>query len=107
MQKILIISCLLFGLVIASPVMAAPFLVSDPNPGAETAVIIINDQEVGEFDCLADGSIHVDLAQFNLPDGEHTYKAYAKNVWGQSSVSDPFVNVKIVPASFTGLSLSN
>ena len=106
-MKKLIVLAIFVILMITGSVMANPFLVSDPNPGATSAVILIDGSEVGEFDCLVDGSIHVDLAQFNLPDGEHVYTAYAKNVWGQSSISDPFINVKIAPVSFTGLSLSN
>ena len=73
------------------PVLAfgAPFLVCDPNPGAEKIILEINSIDMPEFPAEADGSLKYDLA--GLAEGDFTIRAKAEfGVWGWSEYSVPF-----------------
>ena len=68
---------------------ANPFLVCDPNPGAETIILEINGLEMPEFPAEADGSLKYDLA--GLAEGNFSVRAKAEfGVWGWSEYSVPF-----------------
>lgn len=67
---------------------SAPFLVCDPNPGAEKYVLEVDGVEQAEAACLADGSFKHDMSFW--AGGNHTLRAKAGNVWGWSIYSDPF-----------------
>ena len=112
MKKLFIIAML--TLLFAGQAFANPFLVCDPQAGVEEYQLLIDgvvidsdpsDSDIDTFPAQLDGSALIELSQFNLPDGEHTYILVAMNAWGQAT-SDPFVNFKIVPVSSTGMGLS-
>ena len=92
-------------LLFAGQVFANPFLVCDPQTGVEEYQLIVDGNDMGIYPAETDGSAAIELSQFNLPDGEHTYILVAMNAWGQAT-SDPFVNIKIVPVLPTGMALS-
>lgn len=73
------------------PVLAfgGPFLVCDPNPGAQKIILEINGLEMPEFPAEIDGSLKYDLA--GLAEGAFTVRAKAGfGVWGWSEYSVPF-----------------
>lgn len=59
-----------------SMAFAAPFLVCDPVPGAETIEVMID----GNAQIVTGDTIHIDLAY--LATGSHTVKAKACSIWG-------------------------
>jgi hypothetical protein len=97
MKKLLIIALVL----LATPVFAAPFLVSDPNPA---------DEQVTNFKLSFDGGAYVDSApvggaiRYDLAGisvGTHSVVAKACNVWDCSVDSAPFPFVKRIPGAPT------
>ncbi|MCK5607972.1 hypothetical protein KAR91_39190 [Candidatus Pacearchaeota archaeon] len=82
-------------------ILLTPFLVCDPNPGAEKVILEINGTEIPEFATEADGSFRYDLA--GMPDGDMVIRAKAGNVWGWSGWSVPFQDTKAAPGAFGGL----
>ena len=90
------------------PVLAfgAPFLVCDPNPGAETIILEINGVEMPEFAAEIDGSLKYDLA--GLAEGNFTVRARAEfGVWGWSEYSLPFDFTKPSIQAPVGLRVSS
>lgn len=102
MKKILcaIATALFFVLILALPVLAAPWLVSDPTPPGD---------EVTKFRLSFDGGPYVDSAPdaskavrydlAGISEGSHTVVAQACNVWGCSADSAPFVFTKKIPGA--------
>ena len=84
MKKLLLIAAICL---FASTAWAAPFLVCDPNPGAEMIILEINGVEMPEFAAEPDGSLRYDLA--GLVAGDFTVRAKAGNMWGWSIYSLP------------------
>jgi len=89
-----LIATLLF-LILAVPVFAEPFLVCDPpNP----------DEQVSNYGIYKDGVLLVTVPKdstgkhgfiYDLKDvtpGKYVWTATAKNVWGESEQSHPFVS---------------
>jgi len=73
------------------PVLAfsAPFLICNPNPGAEKIILEINGLEMPQFAAETDGSLKYDLA--GIAEGAFTVRAKAEfGVWGWSEYSAPF-----------------
>lgn len=104
MKKLLFI--LVFVLVFSvSTVLAAPFLVCDPNPEATKIILEINAVEIPEFPTETDGSLRYDLA--GLAEGDFTIRAKAGNIWGWSDWSVPFDDTKATPSPFSGLRVSS
>ena len=90
---------------------AGPFLVCDPYPAASavTSFTIFWDGattgiSVPVFTDATGTFIHVDLA--SVTNGSHTVKARARNSWGESTDSLPFVFVKQVPTSPLNIRIS-
>ena len=100
MKKLLLILILWPSLVFASP-----FLICDPNPGAEKIILEINGVEVPEFAAEADGSLRYDLV--GLADGDFVIRAKAGNVWGWSEWSVPLSDTKVLPVAPGGLRVSS
>ena len=94
MKKLFILVLVLF----ATPLYAAPFLVSDPNPASE---------EVTVFKLSFDGGAAIDSVPVSnavrhdlagITSGSHTVTAQACNLWGCSVVSAPFAFTKTIPS---------
>lgn len=97
---------LLLLLLLPSLVFASPFLVCDPNPGAEKIILEINGVEVPEFAAETDGSLRYDLEV--LAEGAFTIRAKAGfGVWGWSEWSLPFSDTKVIPKAHGGLRVSS
>lgn len=90
----------------AGPVIATPFLICDPQAGVTEYQLTIDGTDKGMFPAETDGSAKIELSQFNLPDGEHTFILVASSAWGASGPSDPCVNIKVIPIKPTSLDLS-
>lgn len=84
-------------------VVAAPFLVSDPNPASE---------EITVFKLSFDGGAAIDSVPVSnavrhdlagITSGSHTVTAQACNLWGCSAASSPFVFNKIIPSAVGGM----
>lgn len=99
MKKLLVIALILF----ATPLYAAPFLVSDPNPASE---------EVTVFKLSFDGGAAIDTAPVSnavrydlagITSGSHTVTGQACNLWGCSEVSAPFAFTKTLPSAVGGM----
>lgn len=89
-----------------SLVFASPFLVCDPNPGAEKIILEINGVEIPEFPAEADGSLRYDLEV--LVEGDFTIRAKAGfGVWGWSEWSAPLSDTKVIPQAHGGLRVSS
>lgn len=104
MKKFLltILMTLIFG---ATAAGASPFLICDPQKGAETynvtqdGVILVTDHPAE-----ADGSLRFDLE--GLAPGAYTFRAAAcTEPWGCSEESDPYLSPEPVNSP-TGLSLT-
>ncbi len=67
---------------------ADPWLVSDPNSGADKYILEVDGTEIAEAICESDGSLRHDMAAY--AGGDHTVRAKAGNIWGWSIYSDPF-----------------
>jgi hypothetical protein len=100
--RVLLVVC--FLMFVAMQLQAAPFLVCDPYPAssAVTSFTIFWDGattgiSVPVFTDATGTYIHLDLA--SVTNGSHTVKARAKNSWGESADSSPFVFVKQAPAT--------
>ena len=100
MKKLILILAVVF---LATPLYAAPFLVSDPNPASE---------EVTVFKLSFDGGAAIDSVPVSnavrhdlagITSGSHTVTAQACNLWGCSVVSSPFVFNKIIPSAVGGM----
>lgn len=104
MKKVLFGLIALFLILMCGMVQAAPFLVCDPNPGADFYVLEVDGVEQAEADCLADGSFKHDMAAW--AGGNHTVRAKAGNVWGWSAYSDPFDFNADAPGSPSGFGFS-
>ena len=69
------------------------------------------EQAVDMYQVEMDGRIVADVPPgtfhilITLPDGNHTARVRAHNVWGWSEFSDPFLFVKGVPAIAAGIRL--
>ena len=101
MKKLLLILILWPSLVFASP-----FLICDPNPGAEKIILEINGVEIPEFPAETDGSLRYDLV--SLAEGPFTIRAKAGfGVWGWSEWSVPFSDTKVIPEAHGGLRVSS
>jgi len=92
-------------LLLPSLVFASPFLICDPNPGAEKVILEINGVEIPEFPAEVDGSLRYDLV--GLAEGAFTIRAKAGNVWGWTEWSDPLSDTKATPNAFGGLRVSS
>jgi hypothetical protein len=108
--KILLV--FLFGL-IAATVQAAPFLVSDPyptdKPQPDTFLVFIGTATTPVISAAvkaADGSVSLKYDLTAIGVGPKTIKVRAKNVWGESVDSDPFVFSAGNPAAPGKLGLS-
>lgn len=87
-------------------ILLTPFLICDPNPGAEKIILEINGVEIPEFAAESDGSIHYDLA--GLAEGDFVIRAKAGNMWDLwSEWSDPLSDTKAAPNAFGGLRVSS
>ena len=86
-------------------ILLTPFLICDPNPGAEKIILEINGVEVPEFAAETDGSIRYDLV--GLVEGDFVIRAKAGNLWGWSAWSDPLSDTKVVPNASSGLRVSS
>lgn len=83
-------------------ILLTPFLVCDPNPGADKVILEINGVEIPEFATEADGSLRYDLT--GLAEGDFTIRAKAGNKWGLwSAWSVPLSDTKATPNTFGGL----
>ena len=92
-------------LLLPSLAFGSPFLVCDPNPGAEKIILEINGVEIPEFAAEADGSLRYDLE--GLADGDFIIKAKAGDEWGWSDWSLPFSDTKALPVAPGGLRVSS
>lgn len=90
---------ILFSIVFATSVLAAPFLVCTVDPDAETYVIRVGGTNTVE----TPAPLHFDLGQ--LSNGQHNLEVAAKNVWGQSTFV-PFGFNKAVPGTPSDIGLS-
>lgn len=81
----------LFCLVIPTIVLAAPFLVCDPQAGVDYYHIYQDGVQIGA-DILAqpDGSLHYDLSA--IAPGAYDWTAEACNVWGCEITPNPYVS---------------
>jgi len=97
----------LLALALLFPALAFgnPFLVCDPQAGAEQYVLEINGTDGAIFTAQPDGSMKYDLA--GLADGTYTVRAKAGNIWGWSEYSLPFEFTKAVPGAPSGLRVSS
>ncbi|KKM14981.1 hypothetical protein LCGC14_1700680 [marine sediment metagenome] len=89
----------------ASSVLARPFLISDPQTGAEEYVVTIDGVEsVSPAQDHGNGTVRLyhDLA--GISDGLHNVEVKAQNVWGDS-LPTPFVFTKTLPGGPTGIGL--
>lgn len=87
---------------LAGPVMAAPFLVCDPQPGVTDYSITGDAALAGMVLAHSDGSLRKDLNA--VPAGSHTINVVACNAWG-CSTAVPFSFGKQIPNPPTGLRL--
>ena len=99
-----IISICLMALLLPVLAFGAPFLICDPNPGAEKIILEINSVEMPEFAAETDGSLRYDLA--GIAEGDFTIRAKAGNIWGWSEYSVPFNFTKSLPQAPMGLRVS-
>ena len=84
-------AAMLWLLLKTSGVLAAPFLVCDPQAGVETDNVYQDGIEIGtDIAAQPDGSLRYDLQA--ITPGVYNFTANACNVWGCSEVSDPFVS---------------
>ena len=96
MHKVTLTSLFLIFL-LASSVSASPFLICDPQAGVETYEVYRDGVLVAaDIPAQPDGSIRYDLAA-ETP-GQYAYTAKACNMWGCSSLSDPFQSPAVVSA---------
>ena len=103
MKKLLLIATICL---FASTAWAAPFLVCDPNPGAQAIILEINGVEMPEFAAEPDGSLRYDLA--GLVVGDFTVRAKADfGVWGWSEYSVPLDSTKPSLQAPMGLRVSS
>ena len=86
-------------------ILLTPFLVCDPNPGADKVILEINGVETLEFAAEVDGSLRYDLV--GLADGDFVIRAKAGNIWGWSEWSVPLSDTKAAPNAFGGLRVSS
>lgn len=85
--------------------LSAPFLICDPQASAEWYVLEMDGIELpGVYDAEPDGSLKYDLAGIVV--GQHSVRALAGNMWGQSVYSDPFDFSKELPVVPGNLRLS-
>jgi len=94
MKKILFTTFFVLVLTL-STAFAAPFVVSDPQPGATKIILLINGLETPQFPAQPDGSILYDLV--DLAEGDFIIKAMAGNLWGWSGWSLPLEDTKVLP----------
>jgi len=91
-------------------VSASPFLVYDPQPGEPSVPGYVSKYEVDLDGAtlpstpqdLGDGTVRVYFDLAGIPDGSHSVKVRAGNVWGWSEWTSPFLFTKELPASPTG-----
>jgi len=103
MKKILAILAMV--LMFAGTAYADPWLVSDPNSGAEKYILEMDGGELPEAVCELDGSIRHDMASY-AGTGNHVVRAKAGNIWGWSAYSDPFNFNADIPGAPSGFGFS-
>jgi len=92
---------------------ASPFLVCDPYPSTavQPTEFVVTISGVSApvttpaVDVTGGKGMKLDLGPLNLT-GARTVTAKAKNAWGESAASLPFVFTAGAPATLTGLGLS-
>lgn len=92
-MKTCFLAALLAGLVMISTAYAEPFLVCDPMPDAEQTQVTLDgtpqpwtDYQEADFD----GTTYCVLMDLDsISTGGHTVTAKARNIWGETSDSDP------------------
>jgi len=86
-----------------------PFLTADPQTGVDEYRVVLDGADQGLFPAkdMGDGTVVLWYDLAGVPDGAHTVQAAAKNVWGESALSDPFDFTKAVPGAPTGLRVSS
>lgn len=88
---------------------AEPFLVCDPMTNVDqTRVTVSGSQEPWQdyTEATVDGVTYcvlMDLA--GIPEGSYIATAAARNIWGESSESDPFDFTKTVPTGVVSIDL--
>jgi hypothetical protein len=114
MKKLIALTVCFWLLTGSALVLAAPFLVCDPQGGVDNYKVEIIDSNsvvVASPDVAPDSmgtyGFVLDLAPLNLPDGSYTVRASASNMWGTSSwstaypfdksVVDTPANIRLVP----------
>lgn len=88
MLKRIVILAIVMIMLAASPLLADPWLVSDPNPGTTVYRITGLPWITNPVDARSDGSLVVDLASAEM-DVAYSIQVEAGNAWGYSS-SVPF-----------------
>lgn len=96
----------------ALPAAAAPFLVCDPYPpnAAQPTEFVVTVSGVTNpivtpaVDVTGGKALRLDLGPLNLT-GQRTVTAQARNAWGESASSAPFVFTAGAPLSPTGIGL--
>ena len=107
-MKRLFLVCLLV-LLFSSPVLAAPFLICAPDTSTNqpTYYTVAFDGgtavQSNAYAVTGGVEVHYDLSA--LANGSHTVNVQACNIWG-CSVAVPFSFTKSIPATDTGLAIS-
>jgi len=95
-KRTLVISLIIVAA--ATLAYAGPYLVCDPDPVAESYVVVLDNGEQIE----TPAPLRYDLA--NIDEGQHVVEVQAKNKWGVSSAV-PLEFQKTLPVSPTNLRL--
>ena len=104
-MKTLIIIFTLTILLWASSLYAQPFLISDPQTGAEEYVVTIDGVEsVSSAQALGDGTVRLHHDLSGVADGLHNVEVKARNMWEDSSPV-PFSFTRTPPGVPVGIGL--
>lgn len=108
MRRFLLLSLLYLLFVgLTGPVLANPFLVCDPPTAGEAVTgyrLTLNGQLIDvAVDQTGEYGFKFDLVA--IQNGEYTVTAVARNAWGESESSLPFVFTKAGPLMPTGMSI--
>ena len=95
-----------FGLcLVASTVLASPFIICDPQTNVDEYVVVIDGSaEIVSAQDLGDGTVRLHYDLGDIAEGAHQVEIRAKNIWGVSSPV-PFEFEKSLPATVTGVEL--
>ncbi|KKL80640.1 hypothetical protein LCGC14_2002770 [marine sediment metagenome] len=92
-------------LFLVSIALAQPFLVSDPQTGAEEYVVTIDGvEDISPAQDLGNGTVRLYHDMAGVSDGLHNVEVKARNMW-EDSLPTPFAFTRTPPGAPAGIGL--